>query len=99
MADQIKNDEKQQCLINHLCFIGNENKNLGKLNKSGLHLNENGTKWLVNNFCFSMIKWYETICLDRPTTTAEVFFIESGKQKFMFWFFYRQYWQTYNYLV
>ena len=56
MTNQIKNDEKQQCIINHLCFIGNENKNLGKLNKSGLHLNENGTKWLVNKFCFSMIK-------------------------------------------
>ena len=45
---------KQQCLTNHLCFIDNENINLRMLNKSGLHLNENGTKRLVNNFCFSM---------------------------------------------
>ena len=44
----------QQCLTNHLCFIDNENINLRMLNKSGLHLNENGTKRLVNNFCFSM---------------------------------------------
>ena len=51
---------KQQCLTNHLCFIDNENlkklENLRVLNKSGLHLNENGTKRLVNNFCFSMTK-------------------------------------------
>ena len=44
----------QQCLTNHLRFIDNENINLRMLNKSGLHLNENGTKRLVNNFCFSM---------------------------------------------
>ena len=62
---------KQQCFTNHLCFIknilrawpsnilgfiNNENTNLGMLNKNGLHLNENGTKRLVNNFCFSMAK-------------------------------------------
>ena len=64
---------KQQCLTNHLCFIDNENINLRMLNKSGLHLNENGTKRLVNNFFFSMTKWHETISLDRPTTTTEVF--------------------------
>ena len=46
----------QQCLTNHLRFIDNENINLRMLNKSGLHLNENGTKRLVNNFCFSMTK-------------------------------------------
>ena len=43
---------KQQCLTNHLCFIDNENINLKMLNKSGLYLNKNGTKRLVNNFCF-----------------------------------------------
>ena len=64
---------KQQCLTNHLCFIDNENINLRMLNKSGLHLSENDTKRLVNNFCFSMTKWHEIICLDRPTTTTEVF--------------------------
>ena len=47
---------KQQCLTNHLCFIDNENINLRMLNKNGLRLNENGTKWFVNNFCFSMTK-------------------------------------------
>ena len=47
---------KQQCLTNRLCFIDNKNINLGMLNKSGLHLNENGMKRLVNNFCFSMTK-------------------------------------------
>ena len=35
-------------------------------------VNENGTKWLVNNFCFSMTKLYETICLARLTTSTEV---------------------------
>ena len=49
---------KKQCLTNHLFFIDDENINLGMLNKSGLHLNENGmVKRLVNNFCFSMTKW------------------------------------------
>ena len=47
---------KQQCLTNHLSFTDSENINLGMLNKSGLHLNENGTKRSVNNFCFSMTK-------------------------------------------
>ena len=47
---------KQQCLTKHLSFIDNENINFHMLNKSGLHLNENGTKRLVNNFCFSMTK-------------------------------------------
>ena len=41
------------------------------LNKSGLHLNENDTKLLVKGFCFNMCKWYDTICLDRPTATIE----------------------------
>ena len=63
MTNQIKNPKevnndfiKQQCLTNHLLFIDNENINLGMLNKNGFHLNENGTKRLVNNFCFSMAK-------------------------------------------
>ena len=64
---------KQQCLTNQLCFIDNENINLRMLNKSGLHLNENGMKRLGNNICFSMTEWHETIYLDRPTTTTEVF--------------------------
>ena len=28
---------------------------------------------MVNNFGLSMTKWYKTICLDRPSTTTEVF--------------------------
>ena len=40
---------------------------LGMLNKSGLRFNEN------ENVCFSMTKWYETICLDRLTTSTEDF--------------------------
>ena len=47
------------------------------LNKSDLHLNENGTKRLVNNLCFSMTKWSESICLGRPTTTTKVFLKEN----------------------
>ena len=47
---------KHQCLTNYLCFIDIENINLRMLNKSGLHLNEYGTKRLVNNFFFSMTK-------------------------------------------
>ena len=47
---------KQQCVTNHLFFIDNENINLGTLNESALRLNENDTKRLVNNFCFSMTK-------------------------------------------
>ena len=43
------------------------------LNKSCLHLNENDTKWLVNNFYFGMTKWYETICLDRLATSTKDF--------------------------
>ena len=53
---EVNDSIKQQCLTNHLCFIDNENINLRMLNKSGLHLNENGTKRLVNNFFFSMTK-------------------------------------------
>ena len=47
---------KQQYLANHLFFIDNENINFGMLNESGLHLSENGTKRLVNNFYSSVTK-------------------------------------------
>ena len=39
---------KRHCLSNHIVFIDCENTNLGMLNKSGLYLNENDTKRLVN---------------------------------------------------
>ena len=47
---------KQQCLTNYLLFLDDESIDLEILNKSGLHLNENITKWSVNIFCFSMTK-------------------------------------------
>ena len=53
---EVNNFIKQQCLTTHLLFRENENMKLGMLNKSGLHFNENGTKRLVHNFCFSMTK-------------------------------------------
>ena len=45
---------KNKCGIRQLSFIDNKNVSLGMLNKSGIHLNENGTTRLVNNFCYSM---------------------------------------------
>ena len=62
---------KKHCLSNHIPFIDNESINLEILNERGLHLIESATKQLVNNICFNMSKWYDTICLNRPTTTTE----------------------------
>ena len=62
---------KKHFLSNYILFIDSENINLGMLNKSGLHFNENDTRRLASNFCFSMSKWWDTICLDRPTTTTK----------------------------
>ena len=42
---------KNKCGIRQLFFIDNKNISLGMLNKSGIHLNENGTS---RNFCHSM---------------------------------------------
>ena len=41
---EVNDFNKEQCLTKHLCFIDNENINLGMLNKSGLHLSVNGMK-------------------------------------------------------
>ena len=38
---------EKQCIFNQLLFLYNRNTNLGTLNKSGIHFNENGTKQLV----------------------------------------------------
>ena len=45
---------KNKCRIRQLFFIDNKNISLGMLNKSGIHLNENGTTRLINNFGYSM---------------------------------------------
>ena len=38
---------EKQCIFNQLLFLYNKDINLGTLNKSGIHFNENGTKQLV----------------------------------------------------
>ena len=43
-------------LVAKLGFIDNQNINLKMLNQSGLHQNEDKTRRLVNNFCYSLIK-------------------------------------------
>ena len=45
---------KNKCRIRQQSFIDNKNISLDMLNKSGIHLNENGTTRLVNKFCYSM---------------------------------------------
>ena len=45
---------KNKCGIRQLLFIDNKNISLCMLNKSGIHLNENCTRHLVNNFYYSM---------------------------------------------
>ena len=47
---------ERNCLVEKLDFIDNQNINLNILNQSGLHLNEYGTRRLVNNFCYNLIK-------------------------------------------
>ena len=47
---------ERKCLVEKLGFIDNQNINLKMLNQSGLHLNEYGTRRLVNNFCYNLIK-------------------------------------------
>ena len=42
------------------------------LNRSGLHLQECGIRRLVNNFYYNVIKWWDTICLDRNTIEKSV---------------------------
>ena len=42
------------------------------LNQSGLHLNKYGTRRLVNNFRYNLIKWWDAICLDRDAIKKSV---------------------------
>ena len=55
-------------MIKNLNFVDNGNINARIINKSGLHLNEYGTTQLVNNFCYTMNKWRDKICLDNGFT-------------------------------
>ena len=54
---------RSKCRIWQLSFIDNENVSLGMLNKSGIHLDENGSTRLLNNFCYSMNAWREETCM------------------------------------
>ena len=45
---------KNGCGMKQLSFIDNKNIILGMLNKTRIHLNENGTTRLVNNFGYSV---------------------------------------------
>ena len=56
---------ERKCSVEKFGFIDNQNINLKMLNQSGLHLNEYGTRRLVNNFCYNLIKWWDAICLER----------------------------------
>ena len=47
---------ERKCLVAKLGFIDNQNINLKMSNQSGLHLNEYGTRMLVNSFCYNLIK-------------------------------------------
>ena len=47
---------ERKCLVAKLSFIDNQNINLKMSNQSGLHLNEYGTRRLVNSFCCNLIK-------------------------------------------
>ena len=63
---------ERKCLVEKFGFIDNQNINLKMLNQRGLHLNEYGTRRLVNNFCYDLIKWWDAICLDRKTIEKSV---------------------------
>ena len=56
----------RKCLVEKLGFIENQKT------QSGLYLNESGTRRLVNNFCYNLIKWWDAICLDRNTVEKSV---------------------------
>ena len=57
--------------MRQLPFIDNKNINLDMLSKSGIHLNENGTARLVNNFCCSMNAWQDKICMGTKNKTEK----------------------------
>ena len=47
---------ERKCLVEKLCLTDNQNINLKILHQSRLHLNKYGTRRLVNNFCYNLIK-------------------------------------------
>ena len=47
---------ERKCLVEKLGFTEDQNINLKMLNQGGLHLNEYGTRRLVNNFSYNLIK-------------------------------------------
>ena len=76
---------KNKCGIRQLSFIDNKNISLGMLNKNVIHLNENGTARLVNNFCYSIIAWqYETYTGTRNKTEKEESAIAKRLNNFFF---------------
>ena len=48
---EVNRSLERKCLVEKLGFIENQNINLKMLNQNGLHLNEYGTRSLVNSFC------------------------------------------------
>ena len=62
---------RSKCRIWQLSFIDNENISLGMLNKSGIHLDENGSTRLLNNFCYSMNAWREETCMGARNKTEK----------------------------
>ena len=53
---EVNQFSERKCLLEKLDFIDNQNINLKMLNQNRLHLNEHGTRRLVNNFCYNLIK-------------------------------------------
>ena len=59
-------------MVEKLGFIDKQNINLKTLNHSGLHVSEYGIRRLLKNFYYNLIKWWDTICLDRYTINLYV---------------------------
>ena len=57
--------------IRQLSFIDYKNISLGMSSKSGVHLNENGTTHLVNNFCHSTNAWLIKTCMNTRNKTEK----------------------------
>ena len=56
MTERSKSILERKSLVEKLGFIDNQNIKLKILNHSRLHLNEYGTRSLVNSFCYNLIK-------------------------------------------
>ena len=61
---------KNKCEIRKLSFFDNKTISLGMLN-SGIHLNENGTTRLVNNFCYNMNALQDETCMGTRNKTEK----------------------------